>query len=417
MFPGDTEIKIINDGIDKIDFDEKVDMVGITVITSTAPRAYEIADRFREKGVTVILGGIHVTALPEEAALHSDAVVLGEAEGVMQELIKDFKAGKLKKFYKSAERPSMENFTIPRKDLLANNKFYREWDMIQTTRGCPFNCDFCSVTDFFGRTYRMRPIKDVIKEVKLLKRSHGIMFFVDDNITINPRYAKELFKALIPMKLMWFGQSSVIAARDKELLKLAAKSGCIALFVGFESLSNISLKQVGKGGNKAQDYSKAIKKIHNSGIGVVGAFMFGFDSDDEGVFKKTIDFINENNIELASFSILTPLPGTQLYKDMEGQGRIIERDWAKYTCGEVVFKPKLLTVKQLQDGYYWARNQFSSYSSIFKRTLHFRKTAILALPLNLMMRKASRGSLKNMRASHKILPLRFTSLIMDKEGK
>ncbi|MFQ5905233.1 MAG: B12-binding domain-containing radical SAM protein [bacterium] len=401
LFPTDAKVRIINDNIDPIDFNEKVDLVGVTAMTSTAPRAYEIADKFRERGVSVILGGIHPTALPQEAILHADAVVIGEAEGAMHNLIRDFRVGRLKRFYLSSVRPSLAGLPLPRKDLFNGSKFYKEWDVVQTTRGCPFNCDFCSVSDFFGRTYRTRPIPDVIEEVRQLNNRTTI-FFVDDNIIGRPAYARELFKALIPLKIRWFGQSSIMIARDRGLLRLAARSGCFGLFIGFESLSCTSLAQVGKTTNHVKDYSSAIKMIHDSGIGVVGAFIFGFDSDTEGVFEETVSFIDRNHIELASFSILTPLPGTRLYRMMEEQGRIIERDWARYTCGEVVFRPKSLSVGQLQNGYYWARKQISSYGSIFRRTLHLRKTALLSLPVNLVMRKASRSFLKNARASHKI---------------
>ncbi len=399
LFPPDTDIRIINDSLDEINFDDRIDMVGISTITSTAPRAYEIADRFRKKGVPVILGGIHPTAMPREASLHADAVVIGEAEATMGRLLTDFRAGKLQKFYSSTERPSLINLPLPRKELLFGNKFYREMDLVQTTRGCPFGCDFCSVSDFYGRTYRTRPIADVIREVKLLK-NRAIVFFVDDNIAGRPDYAKQLFKALIPLKIRWFGQGSIIIARYRELLRLAAKSGCKGLFIGFESLSSDSLKQVHKVINRVDDYREGIKKIHDSGIGIIGAFIFGFDSDNEGVFEKTVDFIERNRIELASFSILTPLPGTHLYKQFDEQGRIFERNWEKYTCGEVVFKPTLLSVDQLQRGYYWARKQISSYRSIFKRTLRPNKIALLSIPVNLVMRRASRASLKDIKAAN-----------------
>jgi len=416
LFPRDTEIRIINDNLDGIDFDGKVDLVGITTITATAPRAYEIADRFRSKGVPVILGGIHSSALPEEAALHADAVVLGEAEGVMKDLINDFRDGKLKKFYRSSNRPSLANLPLPRKDLLVGNRYYKEMDLIQTTRGCPFSCEFCSVSNFFGKTYRVRPIADVIKEIKQSKR-RTLRFFVDDNIAGYPAYAKKLFKALIPLKIKWFGQASVIISRDDELLKLAAQSGCLSLYIGFESLSPASLKQVGKGVNLLQDYKTAIRKMHDSGIGIIGAFIFGFDSDDMGVFEETVDFIEKNQIELASFAILTPLPGTVLYKKMEEQGRIINHDWSKYTCGEVVFRPKLLTVEQLQNGYYWARKQISSYRSIFQRTFHLRKSALLYLPINFIMRKAIRSSLKDRGGYRKASHFRFQQLVALKMRK
>jgi len=393
LFPPDAEIKLVNDSLDEIDFDEKLDMVGISTITSTAPRAYEIADEFRKRGITVIMGGIHPSVLPEEASIHADAVVIGEAEGVMDKLINDFKNKNLKKFYKSSERPDLTNLPLPRKDLLFGNKFYREMDLVQTTRGCPFGCDFCSVSDFFGHTYRTRPIPDVIKEIKLL-RNRTVIFFVDDNIAGRPDYAKELFKALIPLKVRWFSQASVIFAKDRELLKLAARSGCKALFVGFESISRESLKQVGKNMNRVDEYRECIKRFHDSGIAVVGAFIFGFDSDDVSVFEQTVEFIERNKIELASFSILTPLPGTHLYREMEQQGRIFERNWEKYTCGEVVFKPKLMSVDALQNGYYWARKQISSYGSIFKRTFLPNRKSLLFFYINLIMRRSSRASLK-----------------------
>lgn len=398
LFPADADIRIINDSLDEIDFDEKVDMVGITTITSTAPRAYEIADRFRAKGVPVVMGGIHPTALPQEASLHADAIVLGEAEATMHRLLSDFRNGKLQKFYLSDERPSLQNLPLPRKELLFGNKFYREMDVVQTTRGCPFGCDFCSVSDFFGRTYRTRPIPDIIKEVKLLK-NRALIFFVDDNIAGRPDYARELFKALIPLKVRWFSQASIIIAKDRGLLRLAARSGCKGLFIGFESLSEAGLKQVGKNVNRINDYNEGIKIIHDSGIGIIGAFIFGFDSDNKGVFEETVEFIERSRIELASFSILTPLPGTRLYKKFDEQGRIFERDWSKYTCGEVVFKPALLTVDELQNGYYRARKHISSYGSIFKRTARLNKIALLSIPVNLVMRKASRASLKDTKIS------------------
>lgn len=393
LFPKDFDIKIVNDSLDEIDYDEKADLVGITSITSTAPRAYEIADIYRKKGVPVIMGGIHPSALPKEAIQHADSVVIGEAEGQIKRVVNDLKAGKLQKFYLCKERPSLKNLPLPRTDLYQKNKYYKEMYMIQTTRGCPFNCDFCSVTDFFGQTYRTRPIANIVRELKNVSK-RSIIFFVDDNIAGYPKYAKELFKALIPLKIRWFGQASLVIAKNKELLRLAARSGCTSLFMGIESVSPSSLKEVGKSMNKVEDYKESIKIIHDHGIGIVGAFIFGFDSDKKSVFEETVSFIEKNQIEYPSLSILTPLPGTRLYDKMEKEGRIIERDWSKYTIGEVVFQPKLLTPEELQEGYYWARNQLSSFNSIFKRTFHLRKSSLLYIPINFLMRKASRATMK-----------------------
>ena len=190
---------------------------------------------------------------------------------------------------------------------------------------------------------------------------------MDDNIAGNPKYAKELFKALIPLNIKWFGQASLVIAKNRELLRLAAKSGCTSLFIGIESVSPSSLREVGKSMNKVEDYEESIKIIHGHGIGIVGAFMFGFDSDKKSVFEETVSFIEKSQIDYPSLAILTPLPGTRLYDKMEKAGRIIDRDWSKYTIGEVVFQPKLLTVEELREGYYWARHQLSSFNSIFKR--------------------------------------------------
>jgi radical SAM superfamily enzyme YgiQ (UPF0313 family) len=394
LFPRGTKIEIVNDSIEEIDYDEKVDLVGITSITSTVPRAYEIADTFRKKGIPVIMGGMHVSALPEEAIKHANAVVIGEAEGQIKPLIKDFKNGKLKKFYSSDKRPDLRKIPLPRIDLYEKkNKYYKEMHMIQTTRGCPFNCDFCTVTHFFGQTYRTRSIEDIVREIKTVSR-RTLIFFVDDNIAGNPKYAKKLFKALIPLNIKWFGQASLVLAKNKELLKLAARSGCISLFMGIESVSPSSLKEVGKSMNKVEEYQESIKIIHDHGIAIIGAFIFGFDSDNKSVFEETVSFIEKNQIELPSLAILTPLPGTRLNERMEKAGRIISRDWSKYTVGEVVFQPKLLTVEELQEGYYWARKQLSSFSSIYKRTFHLRKSSLLYIPVNLIMRKASRATLK-----------------------
>lgn len=386
LTPPEVEVVLIDDNTEELNFDPNVDMVGITVMTATAPRAYEIADEHRRNGVTVVLGGIHASMLPEEAIQHADAVVVGEAEGVWGNVVRDFEKGEMKRFYRSRRRPSLENLPIPRRDLL-RNKVYKRTSMVQVTRGCPFDCDFCTVSNFFGRTYRYRPIPDIIEEVERLE--NGFIFFVDDNIVGNPRYAKQLFKALIPLKVKWFGQSSVTMAKDEELLRLAAKSGCKLMFMGFESLSEASLREVGKSMNHATQYEEDIKRIHHYGIAIDAAFIFGFDHDDTDVFEKTVQFAQKNKLELTNFSILTPFPGTRLCNRLEKEGRIIERDWSKYTCGNAVFRPKLLSRDRLQAGYLWARRQFYSYPSILRRLFGAGKRSIYCLPANLNMRRAA----------------------------
>lgn len=245
LTPPDVEVSITDENVSTIDFKKEVDLVGITVITSTANRAYEIADFFRTKGVKVVLGGIHPSVLPEEAGQHADAVVIGEAELTWPRLITDIKAGQLQKIYQHNERPSLAGLPIPRRELYSRSRYIIP-NTISTSRGCPYSCSFCSVSLFSGRTYRCRPIGEVIKEIGTLDRKKPIIF-VDDNIVGKPAYAKELFHALMPHKLKWLGQSSVNIASDDELLRLAAASGCIGLLIGFESIAPASLTGMGKG--------------------------------------------------------------------------------------------------------------------------------------------------------------------------
>ncbi len=401
LTPKDMEIEIIDENIEKIDFDKKVDLVGISTMTASSPRAYEIADIFREKGIPVVLGGIHATVLPEESAQHADAVVIGEAEGSWEKLLQDLtKGGKqaLAKFYQNPQRPDPSKIPIPERSLV-KNKGYLLTRFLQLSRGCPFDCHFCSVTKFFGKKYRFRPVKKVIEEIKgmvgkpLTTRFLG---FLDDNIVGNIAYARELFKALIPYNLLWVGQSSINIALHEDVLELAAASGCKGLFIGFESISEDSLGEINKSHNKIKFYEKAIKKIHQFGIAIEGAFIFGFDHDDKSVFRKTIKFIEKVKLDVIQFTILTPLPGTKLHEKLEKEGRIIDRDWSNYDMSHTVFQPKLMTPQELKEGFDWAYRRIYTPSSIFKRLIGlFRggrwKFLFPLLTLNLGYRRIFKG--------------------------
>jgi radical SAM superfamily enzyme YgiQ (UPF0313 family) len=363
LTPSNIEVTLTDESVQEIDFDKEVDLVGITAMTSTAVRAYEIADTFREKGKCVVLGGIHPSAMPEEAAQHADSVVIGEAEGIWPELLSDYKSGKLKNFYQRKEWASLENLPIPRRDLIKPKSCLLA-NTVQTSRGCPFNCDFCSVSLFFGNTYRFRPIADVVNEVKSLKGKY--LFFVDDNIAGNRQRAKELFKALIPYKKKWISQATTTFAKDEELLKLAARAGCTAMFIGYESISPASLKEVSKSFNIVQHYKEGINRMHDYGIHVHGAFIFGFDHDDANIFERTVEFVNDAKLDSAAFAPLTPLPGTPVYRKLMQENRIITRDWNKYGGG-VVFQPKLMSADALSEGIKWAWKMCYSYKSILSR--------------------------------------------------
>lgn len=383
LVPPDIEVSIVEEEITDIDFNEKADLVGITTMTATASRAYEIADNFRNQGTTVVLGGIHPTALPEEAIKHADSVVIGEAEGCWEKVIRDYRKGKIEKFYRSGH-PSLDNLPLPRWDL-NGKKNVGNVIPILATRGCPYDCEFCSVTEFYGRKVRHRPVHDVIEDIK---QSGGKTFiFLDDNIIGNPKYAKELFKNLISLKINWVGQASVSISKDKELLSLAQKSGCKALFFGVESVLMENLKTMKKTLNSLADYEKTIKVLRDLGIHFHASMILGFDEDDPSVFERTLKFLTKNKVGAVTFNLLTPYPGSRLYRRLKEEGRIIEQDWSLYNNDNVVFRPKRMTVEQLSDGYYWVRRQFYSFSSIFDRFWVNAKNPLLYMGMNLSYKR------------------------------
>ena len=289
LSPADVEISFTDDLLTPIDLGKDlkdVDLVGITVLSKTALRAYHIADAYRKKGMPVVLGGIHPTAVPEEAKEHADSVVLGEAEEVWPHLIEDARTGNLKPFYRQDGYTDLSKMPM-RRDILPR-KGYFPVDIVQVSRGCPSRCEFCSVQNFFGETYRFRPVSDVVDEVRRLP--HRLIMFNDDNIIGNPSYSKELLKALIPLKKRWFGQASLTGLKKVENVELLAKSGCNGLLIGFESLSKSNLIRSQKYQNDPTEYREIIHSLHRSGIAVCGSFIFGFDEDDPSVFEETVSF-------------------------------------------------------------------------------------------------------------------------------
>jgi radical SAM superfamily enzyme YgiQ (UPF0313 family) len=383
LTPPDVEVRITDENVEPIDFDEDVDLVGVTGMVMHASRAYEIADRFRQRNIPVVMGGSHASSLPIEAKEHVDVVVMGEAEDVWGGLIEDLEKGCLKPFYKANAFSSMEGMPHPRRDLLHKDA-YMTVNCVQTTRGCPHQCDFCHVTHFFGKTYRCRPVEEVVEEVSRLEGD--FIVFIDDNIAGNRQYARDLFIRLKPLKKKWASQASMTLTRDPELLKLAAESGCVSLFLGVESLSPENLKEVNKGFNRTHQYVDAMKALHDHDIMIVAGFIFGLDHDDEGVFERTLRFCEMNRIELPSFFVLTPLPGTPLFKKMESEGRLQHKDWTKYNGATVVFKPKLMTEETLQRGFNWVYKEAYSWRSILKRVFHPQQRFVTRLLSNMAYR-------------------------------
>jgi radical SAM superfamily enzyme YgiQ (UPF0313 family) len=370
LSPPDVKISFTDDLLTPIDLEKglkEVDLVGITVLTKTALRAYRIAEAYRKKGVRVVLGGIHPTALPEEAKEHADTVVIGEAEEIWPHLIEDAKAGDLKAFYRQENFIDPKKIPRPRREILPR-KGYFPLDVVQITRGCPFRCEFCSVRKFFGGTYRFRPIPDIVDEVKNLP--HRLVMFNDDNIIGDPSFSSELLNALVPLKKKWFGQASLSGLKGVENVELLSKSGCIGLQIGFESLSKPNLIQSHKYQNNPTEYREIIHTLHRFGITIWGSFIFGFDEDDPSVFEETVRFAVEAKIFSVVFAILTPYPETDFYQRVKREGRLTQDRWwlnERPEDSAPHFVPKKMTGEVLRQGWKRAWKEFYSLPNILKR--------------------------------------------------
>jgi len=398
LFPRNYEVKIINEAIEEIDFDSEVDLVGITALTCVAKRCYDVADRFRERGVKVILGGVHPSLLPEEAKEHADSVFIGEAERRLEKVLRDFETGTLQPFYRNEGWYDLKGMPIPRRDLLGK-KYSPVFKAIETTRGCPNHCDFCSVPTINGKRYRPRPLDEVDQELSsIIKKRGEYLFVADDNVAAREDYAVGLFDIFKHHGVKWMGFATVQIAKSENLLEKARESGCISLSMGFESLIQENLDDVSKRFVNTEELSDLIQIIHGHHIGIHGSFIFGFDGDDREVIKRTVEFVQKNNVELPTFSILTPFPGTPLLKRMEEEGRIIDHDWSHYDMSHVVFKPKKMTAQELQEGYLWAQKYTCAPRSILKRLLWGPKNHFLYfLMSNFVLRGAQMGVIRRIR--------------------
>ncbi len=366
LIPEDIEhdLTLYDEGIEDIPQDLDVDLIGITTITGTARRSYELARRFRDCGVTVVLGGPHVTLVPDDAAPHADAIVVGYAEDTWPELLRDFLKNKLRNRYIQSPDLSLANRPRARRDLI-NRGRYAKTHVFEATRGCVHRCDFCVVPFAWGRKPYQKPVAEVVDEIRSTGARRAI--FVDLNIIADKAYAAELFEALIPLNIQWGGLATTLLARDEELLDLCARSGCIGLLVGFESISSSALKDVQKGFNSPTLYAEWIRRFHGHGIAVNGTFVFGFDCDDIGTFDETAQFVIDTGIDLPRFAILTPFPGTALYRRLDREGRILTKDWELYDGQHVVFQPSQMTVDELEKGNAKVWQKVYSYGSIARR--------------------------------------------------
>jgi radical SAM superfamily enzyme YgiQ (UPF0313 family) len=392
LTPDDFEIEMVDENLHGLDFSRAPDLVAITCLTANAPRAYEIARRYRQLGAKAVLGGIHPSAMPFEAIEHADCVAIGEAEVIWPRLLTDFRAGRLKRFY-GGKKPDPSQMSVPRRDIFERQGYFLK-GTVQTSRGCPLGCDFCSVQRFFGSKFRFRSVGSVVEEIRAL--ATRFVIFVDDNLAGSYGYARELFAGIAPLKIKWICQAPITIGKDLGFLKLMHGAGCRGVFVGFESIMPESLKEVGKSFNVVARFNDHIKRIHDSGISIEGAFVFGFDHDDKNVFKRTLDFINKTRIDFAQFGILTPFPGTKLQERLKRENRILTEDWTKYDIAHTVFKPARMTVEELDRGRRWIEDEFYSFKGTMRRMFGLGKRTQYLLPM-LILNTSYRQYIKTFR--------------------
>lgn len=373
--PAHFDIKIKDEFIDSLEY-EQADIVGITAYTSHIVRAYEIAQHYRNIGIPVVIGGIHASMLPEEALNYCDAVVVGEAEDLWPKVLEDFENGRLKSIYKGPP-PDINTILAPRRDLFAGKSY--AWGNIQTSRGCPMDCSFCSVSRFNGRKFRRRPVEAVIEELMQIESKY--LFFVDDNILGygDKSWLEGFFRRIIQKKIKkyLFAQTSIEFGEDKELIRLAYRAGMRLVFVGMESVNYNSLKAYNKNLNanymKENRYMEMINNIRSGGIAFMGAFLMGGDQDRVKDFKATLEFLNQSKIDVLQMTKPTPLPGTRFFDELDQAGRIINNnyphDWKDYRFTRMVYKPQNMTIQEVYNGFHWLKKEFYSLPVKIRRYL------------------------------------------------
>jgi radical SAM superfamily enzyme YgiQ (UPF0313 family) len=369
LTPGDVDVRFYDDRLEEIPFDERTDLVAISIETYTARRAYQIATEYRSKGVPVVLGGFHATLCQEEAALYGDAVVIGEAEVSWATVIDDARHGTLQQFYKQPERPSLAQTRLDRS--IYHGKRYVPVTLIEAGRGCHFRCEFCAVQSYFNATQVRRPIDQVLEEVQSTRKGNRFYFFVDDNITSNFDEAKELYRQLAKYDIRWVSQASINTAHDEEFLDLISRSGCEGLLIGFESLERETLRQMKKNFNTmGGGYEVAMRNLDRYNIRLYSTFVFGYDQDTAETFERTLEFANRHRFYMAAFNHLTPFPGTPLYQRLKNRGRLLYDEWwmnPGYSYNKIPFKPALLEPEELQRLCIEIRAKFYSLANIARR--------------------------------------------------
>ncbi|WP_417203398.1 B12-binding domain-containing radical SAM protein [Acetoanaerobium sticklandii] len=385
LTPKEHEVIIENENVESINFDEKVDLVAITVTVDVMNRAIEIAKEFRKRSVKVVAGGIHITADPKGAYGYFDAICVGMAERIWQRILFDAQNDSLKEIYNDMLSISGQEIVSPDYDIIDNSK-YLYTNIISTSRGCPFECDFCyNSSQSVHKAYINRPIEDVIREIKTLRTRH--IMFIDDNFIGNPSWTKKFLAQIRPLGLKYNAAVTSNIVDMPDILDDLKESGCQSLFIGFESINDKAIDSVNKVQNSVGKYERLVEELHKRGIMINASFVFGLDEDDSSVFEKTLDWIVKNKIETVTSHILTPYPGTRLYENLHKQGRITDFDLSKYNTANVVYRPKNMTQEELYEGYLWIYKEVYSFKNIIKRLPNSKKQWIPYLAFNLLYRR------------------------------
>ena len=385
LTPKEHEVIIENENVESINFDEIVDLVAVTVTVDVMNRAIEIAKEFKKRSVKVVAGGIHITADPKGAYGYFDAICVGMAERIWQRILFDAQNDSLKEIYNDMLSISGQEIVSPDYDIIDNSK-YLYTNIISTSRGCPFECDFCyNSSQSVHKAYINRPIEDVIREIKTLRTRH--IMFIDDNFIGNPSWTKKFLAQIKPLGLKYNAAVTSNIVDMPDILDDLKESGCQSLFIGFESINDKAIDSVNKVQNSVGKYERLVEELHKRGIMINASFVFGLDEDDSSVFEKTLDWIVKNKIETVTSHILTPYPGTRLYENLHKQGRITDFDLSKYNTANVVYRPKNMTKEELYDGYLWIYKEVYSFKNIIKRLPSSKKQWIPYLAFNLLYRR------------------------------
>jgi radical SAM superfamily enzyme YgiQ (UPF0313 family) len=370
LTPTGHTVKIVDESFAPDNLNEDVDLVGITVMTDLVPRAYRIAADYHGRGVKVVLGGIHPTVLPEEALRHADAVVVGEAESSWPQLVNDAAGDRLQPIYRPPAVTDLSTLPLPKRELYPHpvgRSYTPIGTAVETARGCPFDCDFCSTTQVMGKKFRARPVREVIRELESI--SNRYLFFADDSLGLNRDVARRIFSEMTRLRKLWIGQATVTLAEDPGLLRLMRQSGCEGVIIGFESVDPKNQEKLNKIHSLKMTTREAVHRFHEEGIPILGAFVFGFDKEDKSIFERTVDFALTERLDGVQLRILTPFPGTLLYERLRIENRLFDPEWwlKEYAPGTLLYRLKGMDPEEFLDGFNRMVKELFSARNIFKR--------------------------------------------------